>query len=184
MLHVETPADIEEAVELGVDCIEHVIGVGTTDFDIPDDLMAKLAGGGIYVVPTMSSIRVHDGMLDGAALVYPHLEKAVKSMAQAGVNLGIGCDSGIPFVPIGESVHTEMQLFVSAGLTPLETICIATRGNARLFRLDNAIGTVEAGKLADLVVLGADPLADIRNTRSIELVMKEGRIAVDRAISQ
>ncbi|MDR0490499.1 MAG: amidohydrolase family protein [Oscillospiraceae bacterium] len=183
MLHVETPNDIEEAVELGADSIEHIIGVGTADFDISDALLEKLRSANICVIPTMSSIKAHDGMLDGAARVYPYLQKAVKSMADAGVNLGVGCDSGIPFVPIGECVHIEMELLVSAGLTPTEVISIATNGNSKLFGLDGAIGTIEAGKLADIVILTADPLSDIRNTRQIGLVMKEGRIVVDRIVT-
>lgn len=180
MLHVETPNDIEEAAELGVDCIEHVIGVGTTCFDLPDALIDKLVTSGICIVPTMASIKAHDGMLSGAELVYHHLQKAVKKMADSGVNLAIGCDSGIPFVPVGESVHTEIELFASSGIAPLETLRIATSGNAKLFKLDADLGKIAPGKLADIIVLNADPLADIRNTRQIALVMKEGRIVLDR----
>ena len=183
MLHVEDTKNLEEAAELGVDSIEHTINIGTTDFDISDALLTKLRDNGTYVVPTLSATKAHDGMLEGAEPVYPHLEKAVKIMADAGVNLGAGCDAGIPFVPLGESIHTEMELFVSLGLTPMKAIQIATAGNAKLFRLDNSIGTVDAGKLADLIVLCADPLADIRNTRQIGLVMKEGRIVFDQILS-
>ena len=183
MLHVENPADIEEAVELGFDSIEHLIGVGNTFFDVSDALLYKLAGGNVYVVPTLASVKAHDGMLSGAEPVYPHLEKAVKRMADAGVKLGVGCDSGIPFVPYGECVHTEMELLVSLGLKPMDAICAATGGNSKLFRLDGVLGTIEAGMLADMVVLNADPLEDVRNTRQIGLVIKEGRIVVDNILS-
>ena len=60
----------------------------------------------------------------------------------------------------------------------------ATSGNAKLFRLDSAIGVIQPGKLADIVVLDANPLEDIRNTRKIALVVKEGRIVADRMLSQ
>ena len=183
MLHVENPDDMMEAVELGVDSIEHTIGVGSRSFEMSNDLLSKLRSSGTYVVPTLSAIKAHDCMPEGAELVCPHLEIAVKRMADAGVCLGVGCDSGIPFLPYGECVHTEMELLVELGLPPLEVLCIATRDNAKLFRLDNTLGTIKAGKLADLVVLDADPLSDIRNTRQICLVIKEGRIAADRMLS-
>lgn len=183
MVHVENPSDISEALELGVESIEHVIGVGNTEFEISDGLLGRLRDSNTYVVPTMSSIKAHDGMLTGAAPVYRHLEKAVKRMADARVKIGVGCDSGVPFMPYGECVHTEMELLVKAGLTPLEVLCMATAGNAGLFRMQDILGTIQAGKLADIVVLNADPLADIRNTREICLVLKDGRIVVDRLLA-
>jgi imidazolonepropionase-like amidohydrolase len=184
MVHIENPADMEEALEIGADTIEHTIGVGNTNYELSEVLLNKLRNSSAYVVPTMSSIKAHDGMLQGAEPVYPKLEKAVKQMADAGVKLGVGCDSGIPFLPYGECVHIEMELFVSAGMTPMEVICIATRGNAILLGLQDTLGTIRAGRTADLVVLGADPLADIRNTRHICFVMKEGRVMVDRMLSE
>ena len=183
MIHVETPQDAEEAVDIGADSIEHLIGVGTTNFEISDVLLKKLADSSTHVVPTLVGIKAHDGGLAGAQPVYSHLEKAVKKLADAVVKLGVGCDSGIPFVPCGESIHTEMELFVSAGISPLDALCMATSGNAKLLRLDGSLGTIEPGKLADLVVLNANPLEDIRNTRSIALVIKEGSVVVDKMLA-
>jgi imidazolonepropionase-like amidohydrolase len=184
MLHIENPAEIEEALEIGVDSIEHTIGVGNTYFGISDSLLIKLRDKKTFVVPTLSAIKAHDGMLQGAELVYPYLEKVVKKMAIAGVKLAVGCDSGIPFLPYGECVHMEMELLVAAGVSPMDAICIATRNNAELFQMQDKLGTVQAGKLADLVILNADPLRDIDNTRQICLVMKEGRVMIDRLLSE
>lgn len=93
------------------------------------------------------------------------------------VKVMTGTDLGALNVYPGEALHEELRLLVdSLGLTPLQAIQAATVEPARYFRLDRSIGTVEPGHLADLVVLSADPLADIRNTRRIEMVIHQGRI--------
>jgi imidazolonepropionase-like amidohydrolase len=75
------------------------------------------------------------------------------------------------------NLHRELALLVSmAGLSPSEALMSATRDAAKVLGADEVRGTIAAGKLADLVVLLADPLLDIRNTRSIELVIKRGRV--------
>lgn len=80
------------------------------------------------------------------------------------------------------NLHRELELLVSeAGFSPLEAITAATRNSARAVGAEATRGTIEIGKLADLVVLRADPTADIRNTREIELVIKRGRVVVRAA---
>jgi imidazolonepropionase-like amidohydrolase len=96
-----------------------------------------------------------------------------------GVLVAVGTDTGNPYVFPGYSVHRELELLVRAGLTPMQALEAGTRRAAEMIRADNAFGTIEAGKRADLLVLGANPLTDIRNTRSIEMVVSEGRV-VDR----
>src|ERR1019366_4088714 len=92
----------------------------------------------------------------------------------AGGTVLAGTDTA-SYVPPGLSLHQELQLLVDAGLTPIQAIQAATRKNAE-FLQESELGTVEPGKLADLIVLGADPLADIRNTRSVEVVIKNGQV--------
>jgi imidazolonepropionase-like amidohydrolase len=77
----------------------------------------------------------------------------------------------------------EMELLVKAGMPPISAISAATGGNSELFRLTDKLGAIRSGMLADLVVLDGDPLADIRNTRRLRLVMKEGRVVTDRLLS-
>jgi imidazolonepropionase-like amidohydrolase/Tol biopolymer transport system component len=93
----------------------------------------------------------------------------------AGVTIGTGTD--IWQIPIG--VHMELEQLVAAGLTPVQAIRAATGGAARILGADKDLGTIEVGKRADLLLLDADPLADIRNTRRIWQVMHDGRL-VDR----
>jgi imidazolonepropionase-like amidohydrolase len=77
--------------------------------------------------------------------------------------------------PGAARLHREMSLLVESGLTPLEAIQSATLNPARYFGRLGELGTVEAGKWADLVLLNADPLADIHNTEKIEAVVMRGR---------
>ena len=75
------------------------------------------------------------------------------------------------------NVHTELELLVDlAGLTPLQALTAGTSGGARAIGVEDELGTVTEGKLADLVLLSRDPALDIRNTRSIELVISGGRM--------
>jgi imidazolonepropionase-like amidohydrolase len=82
----------------------------------------------------------------------------------------------MPFVIPGFSLHDELASLVRAGLSPLHALRAATIEPARMLGLGDKLGTVEPGKLADLVVLDADPLADIRNTTRIHTVLTRGRV--------
>jgi len=71
--------------------------------------------------------------------------------------------------------HVEMELMVKAGMTPMQVLMSATGNAAKVMKLEASVGTLQPGKRADFVVLTADPLADIRNTRAIESVWVDGR---------
>lgn len=98
----------------------------------------------------------------------------VGALRAAGVTILAGTDAMTPWSFPGFSLHDELAALVSAGLSPLESLQAATREPARFLGLSD-VGTVEVGKVADLVVLDADPLDDIRNTRRIEGVAVRGR---------
>jgi imidazolonepropionase-like amidohydrolase len=95
---------------------------------------------------------------------------------RAGVTLLAGTDAPEPFVCPGFSLHQELELLVESGLPPGAAITCATKNNARLLKQDANLGSIEAGKLADLVLLRNDPLTNIRNTRSISKVIRGGRV--------
>jgi imidazolonepropionase-like amidohydrolase len=107
-------------------------------------------------------------------------EQNLKSLADAGVPYGFGTDSGPPGRFPGYFAHWEMELMVQAGLTPMQVITAAT-GNAAAFLHARDLGTLEASKWADLIVLDMNPLDDIKNTRSINAVYIAGnRVAASR----
>ena len=100
----------------------------------------------------------------------------LKILADAGVAIGMGTDSGAADGRWqGYFEHVEIELMVKAGLTPMQALVAATGGAARVMKLDTELGTLQPGKRADLIVLGANPLTDIRNTRLIESVWMGGR---------
>jgi cytosine/adenosine deaminase-related metal-dependent hydrolase len=99
-----------------------------------------------------------------------------RDLRDAGVKLLAGTDTPQPFVYPGFSLHEELELLVRAGLTPMEAIRSATYNPAEFLGALDSLGTVDKGKVADLVLLDADPLADIRNTRRISLVIANGRV--------
>lgn len=103
----------------------------------------------------------------------------LKILFDAGVPIGFGTDGGVPNNATfgrweGYFDHMELELMVKAGLTPMQVITAATSTSARISRLDN-VGSIERGKAADLLVLDANPLQDIRNTRQINSVWVAGR---------
>jgi imidazolonepropionase-like amidohydrolase len=95
---------------------------------------------------------------------------------KAGVPLLAGTDAPEPFVPPGSSLHLELELLVESGLSPGAALRSATLENARALGKEKELGSIEAGKLADMVLLDANPLDDIRNTRRIARVIKGGRV--------
>ena len=125
---------------------------------------------------------VDDPGFEDRKAAFRQVQDFVKTMHDAGVAVALGNDAGTPNVPYGWGMHHEMELYVEAGLTPMDAIVAATAtGAGRMPPVGEAdFGTLEAGKVADLVVLNTDPLADIRNTLEIDRVMRLGEW-VDRS---
>lgn len=122
---------------------------------------------------------MHDFNIDDLATRKRFVEKeleVVNAMHRAGVSFLAGTDTppGVYIFP-GFSLHEELQRFVAAGFTPMEALQTATLNPAKFLGMENRLGTVEKGKLADLVLLDANPLDDIRNTQKIAGVIANGR---------
>jgi hypothetical protein len=102
--------------------------------------------------------------------------EVIGRMGRTGVELLAGIDVGNPFLIPGFSLHDELSLLVKAGLSPAEALRSATINPARFLGRDAELGTIATGKLADLVLLDANPLQDIRNTTRINAVVVNGRV--------
>jgi imidazolonepropionase-like amidohydrolase len=108
----------------------------------------------------------------------------VAQMQKAGVKILAGTDAPAPYVFPGFGLHDELQLLVEAGLTPLEALQSATKSPAEFLHTTKDSGTMEKGKLADLVLLDANPLYDIRNTTKIRAVILHGKLLDRSALDQ
>jgi hypothetical protein len=118
----------------------------------------------------LKNVGSNPGFFEIGNALFADLLKVVGALHRAGVPVVVGTDQTVP----GHSVHREMELYVEAGFTPMEALQAATLVPARAMRVDKEVGTIEAGKRADLVVLGANPLENISNIRKTERVMEGG----------
>ena len=98
----------------------------------------------------------------------------LKRVVAAGIPVAMGTDAGNPLTLHGPSVFAEMEAMQAAGMSPMQVLVASTRGGARAMGRDAAFGTVEKGKDADLVVVAADPSADIKNLRQLRYVVRAG----------
>jgi imidazolonepropionase-like amidohydrolase len=108
-------------------------------------------------------------------IMTPIAQENVRKIDVAGGIVALGTD-----LSIGPAPHRELELLVAAGIPTLHAIRIATLGSARFLGKDRDTGSVEEGKIGDLVLLDADPLDDINNTKKVATVIKGGKL-IDRA---
>ncbi len=106
---------------------------------------------------------------------YQNAQRLIKAFVDAGGKLYAGTDSASMTTP-GLALHQELELIVDAGASPLQALQAATIHSAELMRMQDRLGTLEEGKAGDVVILDANPLEDIRNTRKIARVISRGRV--------
>lgn len=111
------------------------------------------------------------------AQLLPYNMHNVKLLHEEGVIVGMGTDAAFPpGTWPGEAMHRELELHVQAGISPIDAIRMATVNNATLLRREHEIGSIERGKIADLLIVEGDPSANISDTRNIVYVIKGGRL--------
>jgi len=135
---------------------------------------ASIEPGVVKVAPELQAILTDVGppspQADLNEKVFAKELAVVGALHKAGVPIVAGTDQTVP----GHSLHREIELYVQAGFTPMEAIQAATIVPARVMGLDKEVGTVEAGKRADVIILDANPLESIRNIRKVEFVITNG----------
>jgi imidazolonepropionase-like amidohydrolase len=112
------------------------------------------------------------GQVEGLQMVLNTLLKIIGALQKASIPILAGTDVGVP----GHTLHRELELYVKAGLTPLEAIQAATITPARVMKLENEVGTIGPGKRADIIILDANPLDNISNIRKVRFTMTQGRL--------
>ena len=111
-------------------------------------------------------------------------KKLVKAFVDAGVPVLAGTDAGIPIVVPGFSLHLELVELVEAGMTPYQALAAATTGAAKLLGIQDTTGTIAPGVRADLILLKANPLEDIRNTQRRAGVVVNGRWMDEKTVNE
>lgn len=187
--HVPTAVSLEHALEAGQRSIEHLGGFDKAlnrdgarggrawaDIDVAriPQLAELAAQHQSWVSPTLSILNRISGSGTQAEDARANRGRMVLALHRAGVGLLVGTDAGIDVVPPGATLHEELAELVAAGLSPYDALLGATRRAADYLDSPAEFGTVTPGRRADLLILDADPLADIANTRRIAGVLMRG----------
>ncbi len=176
-VHAHGAEGMKRAVLAGVNSVEH----GTY---MTDEIMELMKERGTYWVPTnmagewVAKKAEEPGYFPEivrpkAAAIGPAIRQTFSAAYKAGVKIAFGTDSGVS--PHGENAH-EFELMVEGGMPAMKAIQSATLEGSRLLRVEDRLGTLEVGKLADVIAVEGDPLHDISAMRSVVFVMKEGQI--------
>jgi imidazolonepropionase-like amidohydrolase len=177
------------AAEAGVDSIEH-------GYYIPEDVLQMMAEKHIFLVPTDGTVKTFVDMSFGtrkptaseraereqeyAAFVKQEQERLMRAV-KLGVPIAAGSDmyASMPGMTRGQASLLVYEAYAEAGMTPMEIIHAATRNAAELLAMQDRIGTLEPGKLADIIAVPGDPLEDIRALEHANFVMKGGAVVVN-----
>lgn len=142
-----------------------------------DSLTRFLVRKGTFVSPTLAIFEYQPGKGTVDSIKLKGFEKMMKltsNLHKGGVNIVVGSHSMVPYAEKGWAYQREMELFVESGMSTAAVIHAATMENARFFRIENQLGSIEKGKLADLILVKGNPLEDIKVMRNIEKVMING----------
>ena len=180
MCHALGGPGLRTALVAGVDSIEHGCYL-----DEEPELMARMAAQGTFFVPTLTVYVYHRESASPhvrarAIELYPHHVASVRRALDLGVPIAAGTDAGGHGHPKNA---LELQCLVEAGLTPMQALQAATQWAARCLGLERELGTIEKGRLADLVVVNGNPLDDVKillDPARIALVLKGGAVCADR----
>ncbi|CAO5191988.1 Amidohydrolase family protein [Frankia sp. AiPs1] len=167
---------VRACIRAGIDCVEH-------GFLASDETLALMAEHGTFLVSTtyltdaMDIARAAPELQKKAAAVFPQARAMLPKAIAAGVRIACGTDA--PAVPHGDNAK-ELAALVARGMTPAQALRAATVTSAELVELDDELGRLRAGYLADIIAVPGDPTRDITVTQDVRFVMKDGRVHLNR----
>jgi imidazolonepropionase-like amidohydrolase len=170
--HAAGDSAVRACIRAGIDCIEH-------GFLASDDTLQMMVDHGTFLVSTtyltdaMAIERAAPEMQKKAAEVFPVARAMLPKAIKAGVKIACGTDA--PAIPHGQNAQ-ELMALVDRGMTPAEAIRAATVTSAELIEMDDELGRLQPGYLADVIAVPGDPADDISTTMDVRFVMKDGRI--------
>ena len=156
--HATNPRELQRALDAGVDDVAHISGDPVSDRTI-----RRMVSANVYWVPTLEALHGEGG-------------DNLRRFVEAGGQVALGTDAGyLAGLEIGMPLD-EIALMEEAGMTPMQVIVAATRNGAHVCRLERQLGTLEIGKLADVLVVDGDPLQDLETLANVRLVIHGGVI--------
>ncbi|MGB9867603.1 MAG: amidohydrolase family protein [Bacillota bacterium] len=180
--HAQGTEGINTALRAGVKTIEHGFYINEESIELMlknDCIMVPTLAIAHRIVTVGEKFGVPEYGIRKAREAHKAHREAVQRAKAAGVKVAMGTDfTGGPMLPFGENAM-ELELFVELGFTPMEAIVSATKIGAQAIGMGDKLGTLEAGKLADLIVVNGDPLADIsclKNPNNVRVVVKGGKV--------
>jgi imidazolonepropionase-like amidohydrolase len=135
---------------------------------------------GSHAIPSKRNL---ERMRRNMRILHQDIMKSLKWVRNAGIPVVAGSDTGNFLTFPGVSLHREIELLVDSGLSPMEAISAATANAARLLGTEDKIGTVEKGKLADIIIVDGNPTSNISDIRKVETVIKNGQIVDSRKLA-
>jgi imidazolonepropionase-like amidohydrolase len=192
MAHATNPDAVKNALKLGAHSVEH-------GYIMDDECIELFLKRDAWYVPTLAISHLTPNQAgnewERSYLKQRNLSPSLCCRADAAsdvhaawfrkaLNAGVKMALGSDIRPLKDAALLEMGLWVKDGASPWQTLLAATRHAAAVCGAGDDLGTVEVGKLADLIVVAANPLADINNVRQLQLVLKEGRVVSDKRVPQ
>jgi imidazolonepropionase-like amidohydrolase len=184
-VHATNSNGVRNAVLAGADSIEHGIS-----FD--EEALELMVEHNVFYVPTVWAyhyvgernkyLATPDHVAWEVQTRYAEHQANVRRARSAGIRIVAGTDAAMPINP-PDSLFWELEWLVACGLTPLQAIIAATSDAAALLRIDDQVGQLKVGQLADLLIVDGDPLLDIRNLTKTAVVIRDGRVIFTNGVA-
>jgi imidazolonepropionase-like amidohydrolase len=158
--HVDAAHDLALGAEAGIDDAAHMVPE-----HLSDEIIAQLVARGLYIVPTLAVLEAYGSLGSGI--------DNLRRFVAAGGRVALGDDYGNPGILIGMPIR-DMELMQESGMEPMQIIVAGTQNGAHVCNLGDQLGTLEVGKIADVLVVGGNPLEDIHVLTNAQWVIRDG----------